>query len=154
MALRVSSLSRQAVVQMLGRLNPLVLIALTTSLSRAVGSGMMHSRALAAALQVAGARRLSGLQSAAPRVRATLDKLTSRLPSVRLSLEEIAIVRAIIELYLSLIVRLSADDHRPRHGARPPSRRQCPWPHLLFIPVSRSHRTRIGVLLPLSLSML
>lgn len=73
------------------------LIALTSSLSRAVGSGVVRSRALAVALRAAGARHLSGLQSAASRVRAMLDQLTSRLPSVCLGLEEIAIVRTYLE---------------------------------------------------------
>jgi|GEM_PF-6145461 len=139
---------------MLDGLNPLLVIPLMDNLSRAVGSSVTRSRELAAALQAVGAQRLGGLRIAAPRVRATLGKLTSRLPSVRLSLEETAIVRAIIALCLRLIAQLLAADDRTRRNAYPSSRQRHVLPHPLFVPVSRSHRTRIGVLLPPSSSAL
>jgi hypothetical protein len=152
MAIRVPSLPRPDIVRALGGLNPVTLVPLVGSLSRAVNTGVASSRELAAALQAAGAQRLSELQSAAPRVRATLYKLTSRLPSVHLNVEEIAIVRAVIQFYLGLILQLLMAHDQPRPSARPPSsRRRDVWPHLLFVPMSRSHRTRIGVLLPPSL---
>lgn len=135
---------------MLSGLNPVTLVPLASGLSRAVGSGVVRSRALAAALQAASAQRLGALQSAAPRVRATLDRLAARLPSVRLNLEEIAIVRAVIAFYLSLILQLQAADDRPRRGARSSGRRLYVLSHLLFFPIRHS-RTRIGVLLPPSL---
>jgi hypothetical protein len=152
MALRVPSLPRSDIARALGGLNPAMLVPLVGSLSRAVNTGVASSRALAAALQAAGVQRLSDLQSAAPRVRSTLDKLTFRLPSVHLNVEEIAIIRAVIEFYLGLILQLLMAHDRTQSNTRPPlGRRRDVLPHLLFVPMSRSHRTRIGVLLPPSL---
>jgi hypothetical protein len=115
-------------------------------LSRTVNSGVVRSRALAAALQAAGAQRLNDLQSAAPHGRATLDKLAARLPSTHLSVEEITVIRAVIELYLGLILqRLEASD-RP-HPRGHLLIRRVDLPHLFFLPANRAHRTHIGVLL-------
>lgn len=138
---------------MLDGLNPVLLIPLMHDVSRAVGSSVARSRELAAALQTVGAQRLGGLRLAAPRVRATLNKLSSRLPNVRLSLEEAAIVRAFIALCLRLMAQLLAADDGSRRR-RLPGRQRYLLPHPLFVPVSRSHRTRIGVLLPPNVSAL
>ena len=77
MNIRVPSLPRQTVAQVLGGLNLVVLVPLMGGLSRTVNSGVVRSRALAAALQAASAQRLNDLQSAAPRVCTTLDKLAT-----------------------------------------------------------------------------
>jgi hypothetical protein len=152
MDIRVPAFPRQTVAQVLDTLNPVVLIPLMGNLSRTVNSGVVRSRALAAALQAAGAQRLSDLQSAAPRMRATLDKLAARLPSVHLSVEEITLIRAVVELYLGLVLQWLEAIDRPRPNSRELSRR-IDWPHLFFLPVHRAHRTRIGVLLPPSTSV-
>ena len=154
MAIRVPLLPRPNIAQALSGLNPVVLIPLVGSLSRAVNTGVSSSRALAATLQAAGAQRLGSLHIQAPNVRATLDKLTLRLPSVHLDVEEIAVARAILQFYLGLILQLLTACDRPRPGARPSIRRRDILPHWLFVPVSRSHRTRIGVLLPPNLAAL
>jgi hypothetical protein len=152
MDIRVSSFPRQT-VKVLGGLNPVMLIPLMGDLSRTVNSGVVRSRALAAALQAAGAQRLNDIQSAAPRVRATLDKLAARLPSVHLSVEEITLIRAVIELYLGLILQwLEASDRPHPHGHL--LSRRVDLPHLFFLPANRAHRTRIGVLLPPSANIL
>jgi hypothetical protein len=151
MDIRVPSFPRQT--QVLGGLNPVMLIPLMGDLSRTVNSGVVRSRALAAALQAAGAQRLNDLQSAAPRVRATLDKLAARLPSVHLSVEEITVIRAVIELYLGLILQWLAAYDRPHTNGHLPSRR-VDLPHLFFLPTNHAHRTRIGVLLPPSANIL
>jgi len=151
MAVRLASLSHHTIAQTLDRLSPVLLVPLMSSFSQVVSSGVTTSRAFAATLQAAGAQRLCELQAATPRVRVALDKLTSRLPRVNLNVEEIAIVRAVIALYIGLVLQWLTDDHRQcrsRHAARPSTRRRDRVPHFLFIPVRRSHRTRIGVLLP------
>lgn len=152
MDIRVPSFPRQT-IKVLGGLNPVMLISLVGDLSRTVNSGVVRSRALAAALQAAGAQRLNDLQSAAPHVRATLYKLTARLPSVHLSVEEITVIRAVIELYLGLILQWLAARDRPHPRGHLLSRR-VDLPHLFFLPANRAHRTRIGVLLPPSANIL
>jgi hypothetical protein len=154
MAIRVPSLSRQTIARTLDKLSPLLLVPLMSNFSHAVSSSVLSSRALASALQAAGIQRLHNLQSATPRVRAVLDKLASRLPNVRLNVEEIAIVRAVIEFYIGLVLQLLMANDRPRRTRRtpPPSfRRRDVLTHLLFLPVRHAHRTRIGVFLPPSL---
>jgi len=141
MDIRVPSFPRQT-VKVLGGLNPVMLVPLMGDLSRTVNSGVVRSRALAA-----GAQRLNDLQSAAPHVRATLDKLAARLPSVHLGVEEITILRAVIELYLGLFLQWLEASDRPHPNGHLPSRR-VDLPHLFFFPAHRAHRTRIRVLLP------
>ncbi len=151
MAIRVPSVSRKTIAQTLGGLSPMLLISLTSSLAQALSSSVSSSRALAAALQAAGLQRLRGLGAAAPRVRAALDKLTSRLPHVRLNLEEIAVLCAVLEYYIGLILELLNEkdrQRRPRRLAHSSVRRGQNSPHDLFILLRRTHRTRIGVLLP------
>jgi len=152
MNVRIPSLPRPNIAQALSGLNPVALIALANSLSHAVNTGVSGTCALAAALQAAGAQRLGSLHVRAPNVRAALDKLASHLPNVRLNVEEIAIVCAVIQFYLGLILQLLAAEKRSRHNLYLPGRLQRPvTPHFWFIHTPRSHRTCIGVLLPSTL---
>ena len=155
MDIRLPSISRKTISQTLDDLNPVLLVPLMSNFSRAVNDSVSSSRAVAAALQAASAARLQGLLVAAPRVRAALDKLTVRLPHVRLNVEEVAIIRAVIGYYIALILQLLNRDrcqHRRRRNTRPCVRRRDVLPHYLFILVCRAHHTRIGVLLPPILS--
>ncbi len=63
------------------RLPPALLVPLLSHFSQAVNSSVASSRSLALAMQVASLQRLRDLRSAAPRVRATLDKVNVRLPN-------------------------------------------------------------------------
>ena len=155
MDVRLPSISRKTISQTLDGLYPVLLVPLMSNFSRAVNDSVSSSRALAAALQAASAARLQDLQVAAPRVRAALDKLTVCLPHVRLNVEEVAIIRAIIGYYIALILQFLNRDHSQRRlhrVSRSLVRRRDVGPHYLFIPVCRAHRTQIGVLLPPILS--
>ncbi len=155
MDIRLPSVSRETITQTLDGLNPVLLVPLMSYFSRAINDGVSSSRALAAALQAASAARLQDLQVAAPRVRTAFNKLTVRLPHVRLDVEEVAIIRAIIGYYIALILQFLNRDHsqrRLRRFSRSLVRRRAVGPHYLFIPACRAHRTRIGVLLPPILS--
>jgi hypothetical protein len=157
MDVRLSSISRKTIAQTLDGLSPVLLVPLMSNFSQAISSGMSSSRAFAAALQAASAQRLCELQAAAPRVRSALDKLTSRLPRVRLNVEEIAIIRAVIGFYIGMVLQWLTDEHRrhrPGRAAHPFTRRRDLVPHFLFISVRRAHRTRIGVFLPSRLIVL
>ncbi len=146
--------SRRKLACTLGGLSPVMLLSLASGVSHTLSTSVSGSRAWAAALQAAGAQRLSGIQSAgAARARATLDKLMARLPNLHLSLEETAIVRAVVEFYLGLIVQWMAANRQPRPTRRPSSRRRDVQPYRRFIPVIRAHRTRIGVLLPSAVAL-
>lgn len=102
----IHTLRRKIVLEVLARLQPLLLLQMLAGLSRTATTGISQAQALARSLLLDGRQRLLSILAAAPRLHLPMDKLRELAQSDQTAqTPEQAAAQALIELCLGLILQ-------------------------------------------------
>ncbi len=110
-------LRRKIILEVLARLQPLLLLRILAALSRTAVTGVSQAQGLARSLLLDGRQRLLGIIAAAPRLHLPVDRLRELCQSDQATdaLEQVA--HALFELCLGLLLQwLHSRLRRRRHG--------------------------------------